>query len=585
MTNRRYKNIAFLYKKIFGREPDIDGINNYYHSNLSLHQIQETLMNSHEYNANNRVIVAASRGHDAAMTVLKDGEVVLHLEEERVSRFKHDAIPLTLLSELPNHTDKINDLILCGFTPMTNPEWWGSNAYDELVKKLMSKKKCPTNYRFHDWIDNHHVCHAYHAFYNSGFEKALCVVVDGRGSFRDIDNLLSEIDSIFYVEYPAKIELLYSKTTPTDKWSAGTKYNSLSRELGFGVLEGPGKIMGLSSYGKDNPDIPNMNNDSHYQLQGSDFIVPCIKPEVMDKDNRNFQRDADFSYNLQRETQKEVSNLLLHALSLKDCKNICLSGGYGLNCVANYFYLDHLPEDVDFYVEPVAGDAGTSMGAAKALWHSTTNDTTIRKQTTLYYGTTPSYDFELQDGEVCVDATDADVIELIKNKNIVALFHGRSESGPRALGNRSILFDPRIVNGKDIVNAVKKRENFRPFAASVLKEHVHEWFDMKRLTESPFMMYAVDVLADRVAEIPAVTHVDNTCRVQTVTEQQNKNYYRLISEFHKQTGIPMLLNTSFNLAGEPLVETLTDALATLRLSDIEYLYLPDIGKLITIKNT
>jgi carbamoyltransferase len=326
-----------------------------------------------------------------------------------------------------------------------------------------------------------------------------------------------------------------------------------------------------------------MNDDNNYHIVDGDFIIPFVKPNVMNQ-NRNFEKDADYAYNLQTQTQQEVLELLLKALEMKDCKNICLSGGYGLNCVANYFYLDHLPKDVNFYVEPVSGDAGISMGAAKALWHITTNDTTIRKQTSLYYGSVPNYDFKLENGEICEDASDADVIELIKNKNIVALFQGRSECGPRALGNRSILFDPTVVNGKDIVNFVKKRENFRPFAASVLKEYAHDWFDMKRLDESPFMMYAVNVLPNKINKIPAVTHVDNTCRVQTVTEVQNKNYYNLINEFYKQTGVPMLLNTSFNLAGEPLVETMMDALTTLRLSDIEYLYLPEIEKLITIRN-
>jgi carbamoyltransferase len=582
--NRRFKNIQFLYKKILGREPDEIGINHYYHSDMSLVQIQNILLSSEEYKNNNRVIVSASRGHNAAMTVLKNGEVTLHLEEERVSRFKHDAIPLTLLSEIHNYTDKINDLILCGFTPQNNPEWWRSNSYDELVKKIMSKNKNPTNYQLHDWIDNHHMCHAYHAFYNSGFEKALCVVVDGQGSFKDIKSSTNEIDSIFYVEYPDKIELLYNKTSPTDKWSVGMKYSSISREMGFGLLEGPGKIMGLSSYGKQNFSIPNMNDDSNYELRNSDKIVPFVKTEIM-KNNRSFSENADYAYNLQKQTQEEVLNLLLKALTLKDCKNLCLSGGYGYNCVANYFYLDHLPEDVNFYVEPVSGDAGISMGATKKLWHKTTRDKTIRKQKTLYYGTIPKYDFDLNEGETCVDASDSDIIELIKNKNIVSLFQGRSECGPRALGNRSILFDPRVVNGKDIVNSIKRRENFRPFAASVLQEKAHEWFDMKRLKESPFMMYAVNVLSDKIHKIPAVTHVDNTCRVQTVSEDQNQNYYNLINEFYKQTGVPMLLNTSFNLAGEPLVETVLDALTTLRLSDIEYLYLPDIGKLITIKNT
>jgi carbamoyltransferase len=160
------------------------------------------------------------------------------------------------------------------------------------------------------------------------------------------------------------------------------------------------------------------------------------------------------------------------------------------------------------------------------------------------------------------------------------LFQGRAEGGPRALGNRSILFDPRRQDGKDFVNRVKRREWFRPFAGSVMEEHANEWFDMAGMQSSPFMMYAVDVRNDKIAQIPAVTHVDNTCRVQTVNPEQNAHYYELIQEFHKLTGVPLLFNTSFNLAGQPLVETMIDALVTLFNSDIEYLYMPDIGKLV-----
>jgi carbamoyltransferase len=148
------------------------------------------------------------------------------------------------------------------------------------------------------------------------------------------------------------------------------------------------------------------------------------------------------------------------------------------------------------------------------------------------------------------------------------------------LGNRSILFDPRDPDGKDKVNKVKKREWFRPFAGTVLKEHASEWFDMAGLEESPYMMYAVDVLKDKTKDIPAITHVDNTCRVQTLTNEQNPAYYSLINSFKDITGVPILFNTSFNLAGDCIVETLDDALRCLDESEIDFLYLPDLGVIV-----
>ena len=200
-------------------------------------------------------------------------------------------------------------------------------------------------------------------------------------------------------------------------------------------------------------------------------------------------------------------------------------------------------------------------------------------------GHNPTYEFSLNDNEVEIDNVDVSVVtKLLGAGNIVALFQGKGEAGPRALGNRSLLFDPRIENGKEIVNSVKGREAFRPFAAAVMLEHVNEWFDLGKLSESPFMMYAVDVIQDKATKIPSVIHVDGTCRVQTVTLEQNQNLYNILSAFNNETGVPLLLNTSFNLAGDPIVETVNDALESLRRSKIEYLYLPEISKLIYIKN-
>jgi carbamoyltransferase len=164
------------------------------------------------------------------------------------------------------------------------------------------------------------------------------------------------------------------------------------------------------------------------------------------------------------------------------------------------------------------------------------------------------------------------------------MFQGRSENGPRALGNRSILFDPTFEDGKDFVNQVKHREYFRPFAATVLAEKADEWFDLRGMKESPSMMYAVNCQKGVAEKVPSVIHVDGTCRIQTVTKEQNENFYNLIKAFEKKKKVPMLFNTSFNLGGDPLVETLEDALDTLKRSQIEYLYLPEYGKMFVVNN-
>jgi carbamoyltransferase len=168
------------------------------------------------------------------------------------------------------------------------------------------------------------------------------------------------------------------------------------------------------------------------------------------------------------------------------------------------------------------------------------------------------------------------VIDLLVDKEqIVAIFQGESEWGPRALGNRSILFDPRNPNAKDIVNTVKMREDYRPFAGSVMLEHADEYFDMKQLKESPWMSFAIQARQKAYETIPALVHADGTCRIQTVTKEQNKNYYELIEAFYKITDCPMIFNTSFNLGGEPLVETIEDAIWTCQNSQINYLYVPE----------
>jgi carbamoyltransferase len=298
------------------------------------------------------------------------------------------------------------------------------------------------------------------------------------------------------------------------------------------------------------------------------------------------------AYAVQTETQKAVVELIRHSVELSGCKNVVISGGYGLNCVANYHYLDALKDEgINIYVEPISNDAGTAMGAAMLWHHNVTKDTTVRSRADdVYLGPVHTYTDEqiletakTYNAEV-TDVSQDDIVKLMTDRNIVTLFQGRSENGPRALGNRSIMYDPTDPNGKDFVNSVKNREYFRPFAGSILEEDVHEWFDLRGMESSPTMMYAVNCQPGIEEKIPGIIHIDGTCRIQTVTREQNPHYYDIIKAFKEKTGCPIIFNTSFNLGGEPLVETLDDAIRTLDNCDIEYLYLPEYGKLVKVKN-
>jgi carbamoyltransferase len=380
-------------------------------------------------------------------------------------------------------------------------------------------------------------------------------------------------------------------------WDAVTDY------CGFTYNEA-GKTMGLSAYGVPNDKLPDLFQDD----TANKDLIKVYYPYSTELNTSKYDilNDKDMAFKCQKETQEQVLNLIIKASEISDNKNIVLSGGYALNCVSNYYYLDKLREhDINLYVEPNSSDAGTATGAAMLYYYSTKNcfnNTIIKKGKrerlkTLFLG--PEYNYSIDEISEKLqkynygvkpeakysrifDCTYKEVAELIKDGNIVSIFQGRSENGPRALGNRSILFNPTVENGKDIVNKVKRREYFRPFAASVMKEYAHDWFDMKGLKESPNMMYAVDVKEDKKDLIPAVLHVDDTCRIQTVTKENNEHYYNLIEEFYNITGIPLLFNTSFNLAGDPLVETIDDALKVLNDSEMEYCFMPELNSLIRL---
>ena len=561
------------------------------------------------------IILAVARGHNGSTTLMVDGEIVFYLEEERLTRFKYDGSPMLGILKAFEYVDHIDHLVVC-HTHRSGPnlDWTGEHMYEGFVRKIARKKfQFETTY-----LDlNHHEMHASCGFYNSGFESAACVIADGAGSFlqmKEVPDTLYEFETIFHAEYPEEFEPVWKHVgtkaaigfhepepnTFITEYPGHTKmYEAVTQYCGFPAIEA-GKLMGLAPYGKPNDEIPSFFNG---EWGNRDLIVPTYpnaatineaRFDILKNDQRQQTKgkiiehtevQKDMAYKIQEQTSERMCQLIEKAVELTGEKNVVVCGGYGLNCVANYKYWERFPE-LNLYCEPISHDGGTSIGGALWKWHQLTDSEEPRKQASVYYG--PQYDPATYNEAIAgLDVKDTDydsVAALIREGKIVTIFQGRSEGGPRALGNRSILFDPTIKDGKDIVNGVKHREWFRPFACSIKKENVHEWFDLQGREESPHMMYAVKCHDGIEEKIPSVIHVDNTCRIQTVTEEQNEHYYKLIDAFHKITDVPILFNTSFNLGGEPLVETIYDALETLEHSEIEYMYLPEIQKLVKVPN-
>ena len=492
-------------------------------------------------------IAAISRGHNGSVCLLKDGEVVVNLEEERLTRFKYDGAPLACINLIKKYTDKLDYLVIVHTTRLEQHnfkmDYCGNDPYFGMARKL-GLIESPRSLGFGEIPDNvidmgqnHHRSHVAAAFYNSGFDKAVGVVVDGAGSwvkFGAEEKWMEdywETETIFDCAYPDIFDTKYKHigtalATPvcyysqfdSGFWSGygqGENYESSKNQYhelfatpnagivktyeavteycGFPAIEA-GKVMGLFPYGK-NPDYlppffqqigdsPVMTSDRniftpHYP-NGAIFnlhMMPHINQIEEDSKAYENQNRKDVAWRIQQETQHQVLRLIRKAVKETGHKNVVLTGGYGLNCVENYWYLEKLKDEgICLYVEPVSNDCGTALGAA-LLWHHRINqDTRQRKPiTNLYLG--PKYDYTDKEIEVTSEkyeavieeATHKTVVDLIQNKNIVALFQGRSEAGPRALGNRSFLYDPRDPDGKDHVNTIKKREFFRPFAGSILK--------------------------------------------------------------------------------------------------------------------
>lgn len=555
------------------------------------------------------ISLGVSRVHNSAVCLLKDGEILFHIENERLSNIKYDAFPFHALSRITDYVDQIDNICIAGVGPTVPAETFTDHdIYTTFISRL-NKNIHNQKINVYDLWNHHHKLHAACAFYNSGFDEALCIIKDGMGSEYPLSGRMfkegsygRESFSAFISSYPAEFNLVenhivfpfhgeaqHNSSFVSNHLSEAMAFQITSLHFGFHVLDA-GKVMGMAAHGKEDLNIPDII-DEHGKINRDLFIIEnndlrqtklnVKKYPYLDTDD--FQVKANFARALQKACEKIVVQDILRLLEKTKKKKLCLSGGFFLNCVANYEILKHLPRDVEIYIEPISSDAGTALGAAKFIHHRTTNDYTIRPQYNIYYGLNHNLDYRSIQSKIKSHShktTAEEVAKLISQKNIVAIFQGASESGPRALGNRSILYDPRDSNGKDHVNAIKKREWFRPFAGTVLDKHASEWFDLKNLKCSPFMMYAVDVNPNKKHLIPAILHVDDTCRIQTLDRDINPKYYDLIENFYSITGVPILFNTSFNLAGDCIVETIDDALRTLYNSKINYLYLADYNLLI-----
>jgi carbamoyltransferase len=507
-------------------------------------------------------ILSISLGcHDASACIVEDNKLIYYRPSERISRIKRDSKCRTLIPHIRSLGHTHFDEVYVSTIKYEEKDHilelkYLFHIHDIKCSKIIFDSK------------NHHLFHAYSGFLNSGFDESICFILDGGGAlitnpYSNYDGnktkLLKEIESVYlmrkgdppkqlykhYHAVPKNQSILHQSQLDRDdkivedgvrispSLSVGWIFEKYAVENGFHWSDA-GKIMGLAQYHKKLDIYPH----------DRELILGARKIQV---DTQNHVRDMIKKYT--------------HTI-----KNVVISGGYGLNCVSNYNLLKEIP-DINLHVDPNCFDAGLSIGQA-------CHHTDVEPFSGVYIGG----EYEIPEG-IGRESSIDEVIDLIIDQKTVAIFQGKSEAGQRSLGNRSILFDPRNKNARHIVNKLKNREDYRPFAASVMSEHADEWFDMRGLKESPYMMYAVDCKREKVDMISGVIHADGTCRIQTVTSEQNYFFYKIIERFYQRTGIPMILNTSFNLGGQPLVETPEQALELV--VNIENLYFPEYNIIVT----
>ena len=548
--------------------------------------------------------------HDSAAALLQNGHVVAAVEEERFSRKKFDdGFPKMAidwcLSEAkikPSQIDSVAfyDKPILKFERLLDnyiavaPR--GLYSFLDVIPKWLHKrlwikndiKKTLKGFKGEIIFPEHHMSHAAHAFYTSPFEESAILTIDGVGEWSTTSIGYAKDNSI--------------KITNDIRWphSLGMFYSAFTYFLGFKVNEGEYKLMGLSAYGTPKyydlilDNLIDVKDDGSIRLNMKYFAFTYdkvmtnkkfsdlfgISPKT--KNEKTLQIHFDIGASAQKVLEDIILKMVNHIYNKIKMKNLCFGGGVALNGVANYKILKEGPFD-NIHIPPSPGDAGSAVGAAQYLYyiyHKNSKDISKNNtqliQENVYVGPSFSDDeirkfldskkipYKSFDRESLLEKT----AQLISDGNIVGWYQGKMEWGPRALGNRSILADPRREDMKDILNRkIKHRESFRPFAPSILEEYASDYFEID--VPSPYMLMVSPVKKPK--DIPAVTHVDGTGRLQTVSKESNSLYYDLINEFYKITGVPVIINTSMNVMGEPIVNTPEEAYQMIVKTDMDYI--------------
>ncbi len=558
-------------------------------------------------------VLGFSLAHDASVCILTDGKLEYWGKEERYTREKRDKQPFIAIDKAlaaakgpidcavmqsPTHSIVVSDVFRC---------------------YICKKAKLDPDHQWIDFTGEHHMAHAFNAYNNSGMGEALCVVIDRDGSqiwdpndepvaIDDFGNTSAlhigrECESVYLMKQPQVCKPLYKSfwmNNPANVRSKGnekagwlqvmkklqSRYlgSEISISSGFGITkvyesattmigEGPlenGKTMGLAAYGEEKNYPPLFNGstpiDQYFTHEGFTVMVASQKYPILDKvTKQNYKPYADWAYHVQTETQKATNHIVQKWVAKTGIKDVILTGGYALNVVTNGYLIENNP-DVNFYFEPNADDTGNALGAALAIYKMNSMDTDVHRLTDTFYHSMEEDNPLLVKGE---PSSAKEIAQLLANGRSIAIYDGNPEAGPRALGHRSILFDPRKADSRDKLNLIKKREWYRPFAGIILEEHFYEYFETMGVTSSPNMTINFKALQRAKDECPGIIHVDGTCRMQTVSEGFLRD---VLVEFDMLTGTPVLFNTSFNLAGEALVHTKEDALETLGDSMLDYVY-------------
>lgn len=547
--------------------------------------------------------------HDSAACLIRDGEIVFAAEEERFTRRKHDnSFPINAIkAALKYEKIEIDDLDkivyfekpLRKFDRILNEHLsvapWGLKRFVKSTQTWLSRKLWTSNtiksklgFKGDISFVPHHFSHAAYGFYTGPFKDACIISIDGVGEDSSC--------SIFHAQNNA-IEELYSLPYPD---SIGLLYSAFTQYCGFKVNSGEYKLMGLAPYGKPKyaklieDNIVAIGDDGSFQLnqkyfnyRSGDKMISSAFEKLLGRSSRQPESEIDQFFkdvasSVQLVTADIIRRIVSFAIDKTSSNNVILTGGVALNCSSNGQLTKQFP-DVNFFIPPAPGDNGSAIGAAFLSWHNefnndfTPNSPSLKRH--VYIGTqyqsqskfldTFKINYkECSDAELITNCTD-----LLTSKKVIGLFRGRMEFGPRALGNRSIIAAPQFEDMQSTVNiAIKKRESFRPFAPITTDKNAKDWFE--DLVDQPYMMYTYQ--CKQAGRISSCVHVDNSARVQVLSKDDNPFLYDLIVAHDKAAAIPVLINTSFNLRGEPIVESPLNALSTFFNCDMDALILNNI---------